>query len=212
MPQPQSAKRPDVPLHRALIPVALLIALLGASVYLFGDDSSSGPNQIALVLGTAVAAVVGLVGGQRWKELEQAISQGISTSMGAILISDGWSFSTPTGNSASVPAMPIGSTQVPGTSRYRVAPASILRRPRSRLRVPSPKTRSASLWRSLSCAMSIDRRAARATSRGDITASSVESPLIWGVWTVPKHRLEKRRLSTRSASSSWIRPASESLG
>ena len=86
MPQPQSAERPDVPLHRALIPVALLIALLGASVYLFGDDSSAGPNQIALVLGTAVAAVVGLVGGQRWKELEQAISQGISTSMGAILI------------------------------------------------------------------------------------------------------------------------------
>ena len=134
-PQPQSAKRPDVPLHRALIPVALL----GASVYLFGDDSSSGPNQIALVLGTVVAAVVGLVGGQRWKELEQAISQGISTSMGAILISDGWSFSTPTGNSASVPAMPIGSTQVPGTSRYRVAPASILCRPRSRPARPFTK-------------------------------------------------------------------------
>ncbi len=80
------AEHPDVPLRRALIPVVLLIGLLGASVYLFGDDSSSGPNQIALVLGTAVAAIVGLAGGQRWSELEQSIKQGISTAMGAILI------------------------------------------------------------------------------------------------------------------------------
>ena len=86
MPDSPPVGRPDVPLHLALVPVVLLIALLGASVYLFGDESSSGPNQIALVLGTAVAAVVGLVGGQRWKDLERAISQGISTSMGAILI------------------------------------------------------------------------------------------------------------------------------
>ncbi len=78
--------RPTPALGVALVPVVFLIALLGASVYLFGDDSSSGPNQIALVLGTAVASVVGLAGGQRWKDLERAISQGVSTSMGAILI------------------------------------------------------------------------------------------------------------------------------
>ena len=80
------AERPDVPLRWALIPVILLIGLLGASVYLFGDDSSSGPNQIALMIGTAVTAVVGLARGQRWSELEQSISRGISTAMGAILI------------------------------------------------------------------------------------------------------------------------------
>ena len=32
----------------ALIPVAALVAMLGLSVYLFGDNSSQGPNQIVL--------------------------------------------------------------------------------------------------------------------------------------------------------------------
>ena len=37
-------------LGQALTPVALLVGLLASSVYLFGDSSSSGPNQIALIL------------------------------------------------------------------------------------------------------------------------------------------------------------------
>ena len=86
MPDAAPAPRVDPSLGRALVPVVLLIVLLGASVYLFGDESSSGPNQIALVLGTAAAALVGLAGGQRWKDLEAAIGRGISTAMGAILI------------------------------------------------------------------------------------------------------------------------------
>ena len=76
----------EPPLGQALIPVVLLIALLGAAVYLFGDESSFGPNQIALVLGTAVAGLVGLANGQSWAEIEGAIKRGIATSMGAVLI------------------------------------------------------------------------------------------------------------------------------
>jgi NhaC family Na+:H+ antiporter len=41
----------DIPLWLALTPVVALAALLGAAVYLFGDGSSGGPNQIALLLG-----------------------------------------------------------------------------------------------------------------------------------------------------------------
>ncbi len=69
-----------------MVPILLLIGLLGSSVYLFGDASSSGPNQIALILCTGVAAVVGLANGHRWTEIEAGISRGISISMGAILI------------------------------------------------------------------------------------------------------------------------------
>ena len=71
---------------QALVPVGLLIGLLAASVYLFGDGSSSGPNQIALVLAAAAAAVIGLRNGHSWSAIEQGISHGISISMGALQI------------------------------------------------------------------------------------------------------------------------------
>jgi len=71
---------------QALIPVLVLIGLLAASVYLFGDGSSSGPNQIALILAAGVGIIVGLRLGFRWKEIERGIVHGISLSMGAILI------------------------------------------------------------------------------------------------------------------------------
>ena len=78
------AKKPT--LIDALIPVAALIVMLGLSVYLFGSDSSSGPNQIVLTLATAIAAIVAMQNGHRWKDLLQAIVDGIGTAMGAVLI------------------------------------------------------------------------------------------------------------------------------
>jgi len=73
-------------LLQSLIPVIFLVGLLAASVYLFGDSSSGGPNQIALVLAAAVAAVVGAVNGYPWKTMEKGIVHGISLSLGAVLI------------------------------------------------------------------------------------------------------------------------------
>lgn len=71
---------------QALLPVLVLIGLLAASVYLFGDGSSSGPNQIALILAASVGVLVGLRLGYTWKEIERGIVHGISLAMGAILI------------------------------------------------------------------------------------------------------------------------------
>jgi len=68
------------------VPVAVLIGLLAASVYLFGDESSQGPNQIALLLSAGVGILIGLMNGYRWNELEKGIVHGISLSMGAMLI------------------------------------------------------------------------------------------------------------------------------
>ncbi|HUF28928.1 MAG TPA: Na+/H+ antiporter NhaC [Gemmatimonadaceae bacterium] len=73
-------------LGQALLPVAVLIFLLASSVYLFGDGSSAGPNQIALILSAAAGALVGLRNGYKWKEIERGIVHGISLAMGAILI------------------------------------------------------------------------------------------------------------------------------
>lgn len=71
---------------QAVIPVVILVALLGGAVFLFGDASSSGPNQVALLLGAVVAAVIGLVNGFSWVELEAAMARGISTSTRPLLI------------------------------------------------------------------------------------------------------------------------------
>ena len=70
----------------ALIPVVSLVVMLAMSVYLFGSDSSSGPNQIVLILGAAIASIVAIRNGYDWAELQSAIIDGISTAMGAILI------------------------------------------------------------------------------------------------------------------------------
>lgn len=70
----------------ALIPIAVLIALLASSVTLYGSDSSYGPNQIALLFAMFVAAIVGLKNGYSWSEIEKGIVKGISLSLGAILI------------------------------------------------------------------------------------------------------------------------------
>jgi NhaC family Na+:H+ antiporter len=70
----------------SLIPVVVLVVLLAASVALFGDGSSSGPNQIALMLAASVGGVIGLWLGYPWRELEKGIVHGISLAMGAILI------------------------------------------------------------------------------------------------------------------------------
>jgi NhaC family Na+:H+ antiporter len=73
-------------LAQAAVPIGLLIGLLAGSVALFGDASSSGPNQIALMLAAGAGAIVGLRNGHSWPAIERGIIQGISVSMGALLI------------------------------------------------------------------------------------------------------------------------------
>ena len=77
-------KRPTI--IDSLIPIVSLVLMLGLSVYLFGSDSSSGPNQIVLTLAAAIAAIVAIQNGYLWKDLLAAIIDGIGTAMGALLI------------------------------------------------------------------------------------------------------------------------------
>lgn len=70
----------------AFAPIVFLVTLLGCSVYLFGEDSSYGANQIALVLASCVAALVGRGIGISWSEVQQGIVDGIIVGLGPILI------------------------------------------------------------------------------------------------------------------------------
>lgn len=70
----------------AFIPVIALVIMLAAAVGYFGDNSSYGPNQIALLLSMGIAIIIGFKNGFSWQEMEKAIVNGISLSLGAILI------------------------------------------------------------------------------------------------------------------------------
>ena len=69
-----------------LIPILSLVIMLALSVYLYGDESSSGANQIALLLGACIAAIIGIRNGYSWKVIEKGIVKGISMGLGAIMI------------------------------------------------------------------------------------------------------------------------------
>ena len=80
----QSSRPPTI--SQALLPVISLVALLSFSVFLFGEDASYGPNQIALCMGATVAALIGWYNGQGWNELEASIIKGISVALKPCLI------------------------------------------------------------------------------------------------------------------------------
>ena len=78
--------RDTMPLWVALAPVVLLVALLGADVVYFGEDSSYGSNQIALLLAALFAGALGMGRGTMWTDIRDAIAHSIGTATEAILI------------------------------------------------------------------------------------------------------------------------------
>lgn len=85
--QPTPAPTTRAPsLLQAVVPLALLAVLLATSVYLYGDNSSYGANQIALLLATGVAGLVGLRNGLRWADIQEAMVHGVSMASGAMFI------------------------------------------------------------------------------------------------------------------------------
>ncbi len=71
---------------QALLPLAALIVMLAASVWRFGDDSSYGPNQIALLIAAAIGTLIAFANGYKWEEIQKGITNGIAIALGAILI------------------------------------------------------------------------------------------------------------------------------
>ena len=49
----------ELNIWEALFPVLALVAMLAYNVFVFGDDALSGSNQFILLLGAAVAGIVG---------------------------------------------------------------------------------------------------------------------------------------------------------
>lgn len=81
-----SAKTRSPKFIESLIPIIALIALLAFNVYVFKDDATGGPNQIALLFAAVIAAVIGIRQGFSWKDLQEGMVNSIKSSLGAVLI------------------------------------------------------------------------------------------------------------------------------
>ena len=68
------------------MPLATLVFLLVIAVAVFGDETTGGPAQIALISAGMLTAAIGVRRGLTWKTLEQAAVKAISSAMVAILI------------------------------------------------------------------------------------------------------------------------------
>ena len=67
-------------------PIALLIFLLFSAVQLFGADASYGPNQVALLIASGCAGLVGMYRGLAWSDIQESMVAGIKVGLGPILI------------------------------------------------------------------------------------------------------------------------------
>ena len=82
----------DIPQRReptltdAIVPMLFLITLLTLSVYLFGDDASWGPNQIALTFSALVASFIGIKNGCSWGDMQEGVVRSISQALPAVFI------------------------------------------------------------------------------------------------------------------------------
>lgn len=79
-------KKKDPSMVDALIPMVFLIGMLSLAVYIFGEDASWGPNQIALTFSSLVAATIGLKNRHSWEDIGKGVVKSISQAMGAIFI------------------------------------------------------------------------------------------------------------------------------
>ena len=78
--------RYTVSLWAALFPVAVLIALLIINVVIYGDGATAGPNQIALLMAAAAAAVVGRTCRISIQTMMNGIVNSLGSALGAMLI------------------------------------------------------------------------------------------------------------------------------
>ncbi|MAB57708.1 MAG: sodium:proton antiporter, partial [Aequorivita sp.] len=77
----------ELNIWEALIPVFALIGMLFYNVfYAYGDDALSGSNQFILLMGGAVAAIVGFFNKVKFDQMLEEVAINIKSTAGAILI------------------------------------------------------------------------------------------------------------------------------
>ncbi len=76
----------ELNIWEALIPVFALVGILAYNVLVYGDDALSGSNQFVLLLGAAVAAIVGFRNKVSYEQMIDEVGNNFKSTTGAILI------------------------------------------------------------------------------------------------------------------------------
>jgi NhaC family Na+:H+ antiporter len=76
----------ELNIWEALIPVVALVGMLAYNVFVFGDDATGGSNQFILLMGGAVAAVVGFFNKVSYKQMLAEVAENVKSTTGALLI------------------------------------------------------------------------------------------------------------------------------
>ncbi len=84
---PIKSESKELSIYTALVPVFALILMLFYNVFfVFGDDALNGSNQFILILGAAVAAIVGFLNHTSYKIMLEEVSENLKSTSGALLI------------------------------------------------------------------------------------------------------------------------------
>ena len=85
--QKEHQSREKLLMWLALVPIAVLVAMLALVIKVFGADAIEGGSQISLLVASSVAALLAVtVCRCKWSTLEKAIVENIRTSASAIII------------------------------------------------------------------------------------------------------------------------------
>lgn len=86
MEQQDIIQNKDLNIWEALIPVFALVGMLAYNVIVFGDNALRGSNQFILLLGGAVAAIVGFMNKTTYASMMEEVGNNLKSTSSAILI------------------------------------------------------------------------------------------------------------------------------
>jgi NhaC family Na+:H+ antiporter len=79
-------KNKKLSLGIALLPILILVVLLSYNVLVYGDDALGGSNQFILLLGAAIAGIVGFYYKVNYKFMIDKVAENLQSVTGALLI------------------------------------------------------------------------------------------------------------------------------
>ena len=79
-------KKNNLSLITALFPIVILVVLLSYNVVIYGDDALSGSNQFILLIGGAVAAIIGFYKKITYETMIKKVAENLQSVTGALLI------------------------------------------------------------------------------------------------------------------------------
>ena len=79
-------KKKELSLGVALLPIIILVLLLSYNVLIYGDDALGGSNQFILLIGGAIAGIIGFFYKVKYDTMLEKIAENLQSVTGALLI------------------------------------------------------------------------------------------------------------------------------